>query len=104
MKDKMKIITICGSIKFKDEMAKTAIQLELAGNNVLMPILPTKEISLTDEEISKLGNIHKEKIKISDAIFVINVSGYIGKSTESEIEFAKSLNKEIIYYTDKREK
>lgn len=44
--------------------------------------------------------MHKERIKLSDAILVVNVNDYIGSSTKSEIEFAKSLNKEIIYYTD----
>ena len=47
-----------------------------------------------------LSQMHKEKIKISDAILVVNVNNYIGASTQNEIEFAKSLNKEIIYYTD----
>lgn len=47
-----------------------------------------------------LGKMHKERIKLSDAILVVNVDNYIGSSTKNEIEFAKSLNKEIIYYTD----
>ena len=47
-----------------------------------------------------LGKMHKEKIRISDAILVVNVDNYIGESTRSEIDFANSLNKEIIYYTD----
>ena len=41
--------------------------------------------------------MHKEKIKISDTIYVVNVGGYIGTSTKSEIEYAKSLGKEILY-------
>ena len=45
-----------------------------------------------------IDKMHKEKIKLSDAILVVNVDGYIGNSTKSEIEYAKSLNKEIIYY------
>ena len=47
-----------------------------------------------------LDKMHKEKIKLSDAILVVNVNDYIGNSTKSEIEYAKSLNKEILYYTD----
>ena len=49
-----------------------------------------------------LNKMHQEKIKISDAIFVVNIDGYIGNSTKKEIEFAKSLGKEIIYYNDLR--
>lgn len=44
--------------------------------------------------------MHKEKIKLSDAILVVDVNGYIGNSTKSEIEFAKELGKDIIYYGD----
>ncbi len=44
--------------------------------------------------------MHKEKIKLSDAILVVNIDNYIGSTTKSEIKFAKALNKEIIYYTD----
>ena len=52
------------------------------------------------EEALMLNRMHKEKIKLSDAILVVYVNGYIGDGTNSEIEYAKSLNKEIIYYTD----
>ena len=54
----------------------------------------------TKEEAEILDQMHKERIKLANAILVVNVDGYIGNSTKSEIEFAKSLNKEIIYYTD----
>lgn len=98
----MKIITVCGSLKFKEEIMKVAAQMELKGNVALIPIFPAnadKDI-YTEEEIVMLGKMHKEKIKLSDAILVVNVNNYIGNSTKSEIEFAKSLNKEILYYTD----
>ena len=98
----MKIITVCGSLRFRDEIMKVAEKMELEGNCVLTPIfqINSSKDSYTDEEITILGEMHKEKIKMSDAILVVNVNNYIGNSTASEIEFAKSLNKEIIYYTD----
>lgn len=98
----MRIITVCGSFKFKDEMMKTAEQLELTGNVALIPIFPLNNNinAFTEEELIMLGKMHKEKIKLSDAILVVNVNSYIGNSTKSEIEFAESLNKEIVYYTD----
>ena len=69
---------------------------------MLSPIYPTNpnKDAYTEEEALMLDKMHKEKIKISDAILVVNVNNYIGSSTKSEIEFAKSLGKEIIYYTD----
>ncbi len=98
----MKIITLCGSYKFKKEMSEVAEAMTLAGNCVLTPnelTRPSKE-DYTFEEAQMIDLMHKEKIKISDAILVVNVGGYIGKSTQSEIEFAEKLGKEIMYYTD----
>lgn len=97
--EKSKVITICGSLRFKDEMIKIALEMELAKNVVLLPIFPIDDTKkLTDTQLDILGRMHKEKIKISDEILVVNVNGYIGKSTNSEIEFARSLNKTIVYY------
>lgn len=98
MNKKTKIITICGSLKFKNKMMEIAIKLELEGNVVLTPIYPiTDDNVYNKKEIIMLGKMHKEKINLSDAIFVVNVDGYIGESTKSEIEYAKEHNKEIIY-------
>lgn len=99
----MKIITVCGSIKFYKEMMEIAMKMELEGNCMLVPICnPSKsnKDDFTEEESLMLGKMHKEKIKLSDAILVVNVDGYIGNSTKKEIEYAKDLNKDIIYYTD----
>ena len=95
----MKIITICGSLKFKNKMIEVAEKLELQENAVITPIYPTNsnKDAYTDEQVDVLDKMHKEKIKISDAIYVVNVGGYIGTSTKSEIEYAKSLGKEILY-------
>lgn len=98
----MKIITVCGSYKFKNEMVEIAEKMTLKGNCMLTPneLTHTDKDAYTKDEILMIDKMHKEKIKISDAILVVNVNGYIGNSTKSEIEYAKSLNKEIIYYTD----
>ncbi|WP_413496868.1 hypothetical protein [Carnobacterium maltaromaticum] len=76
--------------------------MELTGNVALIPIFPLNNNinAFTEKELTMLGKMHKEKIKLSDAILVVNVNSYIGNSTKSEIEFAESLNKEIVYYTD----
>ena len=99
----MKIITVCGSMKFVKEMMEITEKLELQGNCMLMPIYnpsrPNKD-AFTEKEAIMLDKMHKEKIKLADAILIVNVDDYIGDSTKREIEFAKSLNKEIIYYTD----
>jgi len=94
----MKIITICGSLKFENEMKNVSEKLALEGNCVLSVIYPTKEKEkYTKEEIEILGKEHLKKIDISNAIIVINKNGYIGESVRNEIEYAKKQNKEIIY-------
>jgi len=49
------------------------------------------------EEKIRLDNLHKEKINMSDAIFVINKDGYIGESTYSEIDWAQRMKKEVYF-------
>ena len=44
-----------------------------------------------------LDDMHKRKIDMADEIFVINVNGYIGESTKSEIEYAKLHGKKVNY-------
>ena len=97
----MKIITLCGSLKFQKEMMLVAEKLALEGNCILTPIYPTSEnVERTEEQLIKLKEAHFKKIELSDAIFVVNVNNYIGNSTNLEIEYAKQLNKKIIYYTE----
>lgn len=100
---KGKIITVCGSLRFYKEMMEITEKIELEGNCMLVPIYNPSKTSKDDfieEEALMLDKMHKERIKLADAILVVNVNGYIGDSTRKEIEFAKFLNKEIIYYTD----
>ena len=47
-----------------------------------------------------LDDMHKRKIDMADEIFVINVGGYIGKSTQNEIAYAKSKGITIRYLDD----
>lgn len=94
----MKVITICGSLKFQKEMMITAEKLALEGNCVLTPVYPILEnVEKTDEQLEKLKESHFKRIELSDAIYVINKDNYIGKSTKLEIEYAKKLEKEILY-------
>ncbi|MCI6265755.1 MAG: hypothetical protein V8R82_08480 [Clostridia bacterium] len=94
----MKVITLCGSLKFKKEMMETAEKMGLEGNCILTPVYPILEdFERTEEQLKKLKEAHFKRIELSDAIFVINKDNYIGKSTKLEIEYAEKLGKEIIY-------
>ena len=94
----MKVITICGSLKFQKEMMIVAEKLALEGNCVLTPAYPISEnLEKTEKQLEKLKEAHFKRIELSDSIYVINKDNYIGKSTKLEIEYAKKLGKEIIY-------
>ena len=102
-----KIITLCGSTKFKDEFMKAQKDLTLKGNIVISVGLfghsGDNEVwkNMDDGTVAKiktmLDDMHKRKIDMADEIFVVNVGGYIGESTRSEIEYAKSTGKVVNY-------
>ena len=98
----MKIITVCGSLKYKEEIMKITEEMGLKGNCMLSIVYPTKsDLSMySKEQLIILKEMHKERIRISDAILVVDIYDYIGDSTKNEIEFAESLNKEVIYYSN----
>lgn len=98
----MKIITICGSLKFQREMMLSAEKLALNGNCVLTPVYPVlKNLEKTEEELKRLKEAHFKRIDLSDAIYVVNKDNYVGSSTKLEIEYAKKQGKEIIYLENK---
>lgn len=96
------VITICGSSRFKDEMMQVAKQLTLQNHIVLMPMVfhHTDGDELTTEQKLSLDNLHKQKIDMSDAIFVVDVDKYIGESTWSEIDWARRHNKQIFFLSE----
>ena len=97
----MKIITLCGSLKFQKEMMTVAEKMALEGYCILTPVYPVLEdMKATEEQLIKLKEAHFKRIELSDAILVVNINNYIGDSTKLEIDYAKKLGKEIIYYTD----
>ena len=97
----MKILTICGSLKFQKEMMEMAEKMALDGNCVLTPTYPvSNNLNITDNQLKYLKEEHFKRIELSDIILVMNVNNYIGDSTSLEIGYAKELGKKVIYYTD----
>ena len=99
-KPSRKVITLCGSTRFKNEFLEMLEILTLCGWVVLLPgyFGHCARFPVSDEVKESLDALHKKKIDMSDAIYVLNIDGYIGESTRSEIEYAILNNKEIIYY------
>lgn len=101
MQGKYKVVTLCGSTRFKDEFLRVQKELTLSGNIVISVGLFGHS---GDNEVQSKGtkemldDMHKRKIDMADEIYVINVGGYIGSSTKSEIEYAKSRGLPIKYY------
>lgn len=93
------IVTMCGSTKFKEEYLSTIERLTYLGCLVLFcPIFHHADgIEIPEHEVRMLTDIHKQRIKMCDDIFIINKDGYIGDSTKMEIEYAKGLGKNIHY-------
>ena len=95
-----KVITLCGSTRFKDAFLETQKRLTLEGNIVISVGLfghsGDNEV-WTDSTKEMLDDMHKRKIDMADEIFVINVGGYIGSSTASEIKYAQATGKPIKY-------
>ena len=105
-----KIVTLCGSTRFKNEFMEVQKRLTLDGNIVISVGLfghsgdsevweNMDEGTLTKSK-EMLDDMHKRKIDMADSIFVINVGGYIGDSTRSEINYAIERGKKVRYLED----
>jgi len=98
MAGKYKVITLCGSTCFKDRFLEAQKELTSKGNIVISVGLfghSGDSAVWTEGTKEMLDDMHKRKIDMTDEIFVINVGGYIGESTRSEIEYANSKNKPV---------
>ena len=101
------VVTLCGSTRFKNEFMEAQKRLTLNGNIVISVGLfghsGDQEVwdGMDEGTLSKtkemLDDMHKRKIDMADSIYVINVDGYIGDSTRSEIAYAKEHGKTIEY-------
>lgn len=107
MERKYKVITLCGSTRFKDAFMEAQKRLTLEGNIVInvglfghsgdAEVWEGMAEDTWTETKRMLDDMHKCKIDMADEIYVINVGGYIGSSTKSEIEYAKSKGKAVHY-------
>ena len=94
-----KVVTICGSMKFYKEQIAIASRLEKEnGWCVIQCVYDIDSVSMTENEMKNIVNAHWKKIDISDAVYVVNIGGYIGESTRKEINYAISKDKEVIYH------
>lgn len=99
-KDRPTIVCLCGSTRFGFAFRKANFEETLAGKIVLSIGCDFKSddaLGLTDEDKVRLDELHKRKIDLADEVLILNVGGYIGNSTQSELEYAREHNKRIRY-------
>lgn len=87
---------LCGSTRFKNIFFRIARKFTLRGYIILMPNVFKEELS--EETKQELDRLHFQKIIMSDVVYIVNPSGYIGDSTKREIKFALLLDKKIMCY------
>jgi len=120
-----RVVCLCGSTRFYEAFQKANYNLTMSGDIVLTVghypnakvskqtvtvdgcmgpqevvvdvVTHGETIGCTPEQKIALDELHKRKIDLADSILVLNVGGYIGDSTRSEIEYARSTNKRIDY-------
>ena len=100
------IICLCGSTRFTDEMLVKQWELTKAGR-VVLSWCALPDWYFTGEDKTHIGdqegvkttvdNVHKHKIDLADEVLVLNIGGYIGESTRSEIEYAEKTGKTVRY-------
>lgn len=100
MVGRYKVITLCGSTRFREDFLEQQKRLTLEGNIVISVGLfgHSGDQEVWTEGVKEmLDDMHKRKIDMADEIFVINVDGYIGSSTRSEIAYAIENGKPVRY-------
>ena len=96
---RLKIVVLCGSTRFRAEYQRAFYQEEHAGRICLsVPCFKDDSCCKTREDHDRLDSLHWDKIAIADEILVINVGGYIGKSTRKEIDLARKIGKTIRWW------
>jgi hypothetical protein len=105
--ERPEIVVLCGSTRFYDAFRHANLEHTLAGRIVLSIGCDTKSdadlqaagelgADLTAAKVA-LDELHKRKVDLADWVFVLNVDGYIGDSTRSEIDYAEKLGKPVRY-------
>lgn len=110
MQGKYKVVTLCGSTRFKDEFLDAQKRLTLAGNIVISvglfghagdaEVWDGMDEGTLSETKRMLDDMHLRKIDMADEVFVVDVDGYIGESTRLEIEYAKAAGKSVRYLSE----
>ena len=105
-----KVITLCGSTKFEAEFAEVNQWLTMDGCVVIslgmcsLPDLPGYDWTADSSDLKgRLGDVHLQKIRMADEVYIVDPGGYVGESTRREIAYAESLGKPVRYLSRERD-
>lgn len=100
------VVVLCGSTRFRSEFEQTERRLGLDGKIVLTVACFGHDGDLAPADCiagspvkDALDELHKRKIDLADRVLVVNVNGYVGDSTRSEIDYAERHGKPVEYLT-----
>lgn len=98
------IVCLCGSTRFWKTFQEINLRETCAGKIVLSIGAATGSDTehlasgaITADDKQRFDELHKRKIDMADEVLVLNIGGYIGDSTRSEIEYATELGKQVNY-------
>ena len=97
----MKIVTLCGSMRFAEQMKKIALDLETKHDYCAIPPIDDCGVELSCDDLLSLSRAHFRKIDIADVIYIVNIAGYIGDAVAREIAYAEAHGKSIVYLEPK---
>jgi len=103
------IVTICGSHKFDKQIMKCYELLTMKGHCVFLPAFLDLYKSAAEAEndipggvvtpvMDMLRRVHRDKMDLSEAIYVVNCDGYVGKDTQAEIDYARQHSLDVYYF------
>jgi len=100
-----RIVCLCGSTRFMAAFQQANLEETVGKGHIVLSVgCNTKsdaDLSLAHDTKTRLDELHKRKIDLCDEVLVLNVDGYIGDSTRSEIEYAEAHGKPVRYLIQK---
>lgn len=94
-----RIVCLCGSTRFYKEFDEANFKFTMLGHIVLTIGCNTKSdagLGITADDKIALDKLHKKKIDLCDFVYVLDIDGYIGESTRSEMDYAYEIYKPVI--------
>ncbi|MCC5781409.1 hypothetical protein CRM73_00300 [Kocuria sp. CCUG 69068] len=93
-----RVVCICGSTRFRSEIAEANRVVTMAGRIVVAPgVYGHDGDPMTDDDKTRLDDLHRRKIDLAYEVLVVNPGGYIGHSTRLEIGYAVLSGKPVRY-------